>query len=1121
MKDWFENFSRQYFEHDYNYHYNFNHNKKLRPYKDILSVEIKDNMLSGSIRHEKYDFNRIKIKFKAFTDDEKEKLCKIVDDSPVNIHKVINKTLPEELLDSGIKILPESLDELDVECSYDNENDNIIDTLSLLKEFNRRLEKNNFLIFKIRGLDLTRKITYPVKTFPDNLELKFKKTTDEACLIDLYDVNVILLKNVEYPTKSLEFIYSDLFELLKNEINSYPNKFNPHTTYMDYNGDIETSFKSQKAENENFTGKCFFENNIKIRINDEYEFVGFKQVSNEEKLFIFLNELKQADIEDMDEHVLFLKEILDLTYTLVNHNAIMPEIFKTEKSCQIRWIPSFYSGNVINYCEKYYENCPKDLVTFDKKRLSKDNQVIILISLIMKGLIQYTIRKNQVGHFENIGDNIFKLFTGEKLSLKTHSHDSTIQRIQKQISAFCLNELEYSYAMFIDDNLDIEIKIKEDDTLKSISEASTDQLENIRKIYDIFTYFKIENTIYEKIMINNKNFILFSENIIKLLPYVNVELHNPFKIIHGNMDLVLDIDLDKEDFRLDKIIDHYIWKIRLDDVEITLDRFDEITDDMNGLIKIDDVIYIVDGIAFRHLKGYTWLLRHVDKSNEILHYAILEEFHDMKVKLSDNFRKLIKTSGLYEVPQTLKANLRPYQRIGYSWLIQNIKSGFGSILADDMGLGKTVQVLATILYFKEKNPMETTSSLIIVPPTLLSNWQQEIERFTPELSYHIYHGPNRTFPSEKRDIILTSYSIIRQDLEMFLNESWFICVIDEAQNIKNPGSKQTQAIKTLPAFNKIAVTGTPIENRLTDYWSIFDFVNRGYLSTLEDFKTRYVTPIEKIEDEKALNDLKTIAKPFVLRRLKSDNEIRNELPEKFVNDIYCNLTKKQIKLYNNLLNGLFETITNKKGIERKGNILKLITCLKQTCNHPGQYLKSDNVKINESGKMELLTEMLENILDVDEKVLIFTQYVEMGKIIQKLISEKLKTDVLFLHGSQTRKEKNNIINTFQEEEEYKIMVATLKTGGTGLNLTAAQNVIHYDLWWNPAIENQATDRVHRIGQKNDVMVYRFITKGTLEENIDKIIKNKTDLAEKTISTDETFITELSDEELKEILRLRL
>jgi len=363
--------------------------------------------------------------------------------------------------------------------------------------------------------------------------------------------------------------------------------------------------------------------------------------------------------------------------------------------------------------------------------------------------------------------------------------------------------------------------------------------------------------------------------------------------------------------------------------------------------------------------------------------------------------------------------------------------------------------------------------------------------------------------------------MIRQDLEQFLNESWFICVIDEAQNIKNPGSKQTQAIKELQAFNKIAVTGTPIENRLTDYWSIFDFVNKGYLSTLEDFKTRYAKPIEKLEDEKVLNNLKTIAKPFVLRRLKTDEEIRKELPEKFVNNIYCSLTNKQIKLYNNLLDGIFETIEDTKGIERKGHILKLITRLKQACNHPGQYLKSDNVKIKESGKMELLVETLENILDMDEKVLIFTQYVEMGKIIEKLISRKLKTEVLFLHGSQTRRQKARIIDTFQEKNEYKILVATLKTGGTGLNLTAAQNVIHYDLWWNPAIENQATDRVHRIGQKNDVMVYRFITKGTLEENINEILENKKDLAEKTISTDETFITELSNEELKEILKLRI
>ena len=279
--------------------------------------------------------------------------------------------------------------------------------------------------------------------------------------------------------------------------------------------------------------------------------------------------------------------------------------------------------------------------------------------------------------------------------------------------------------------------------------------------------------------------------------------------------------------------------------------------------------------------------------------------------------------------------------------------------------------------------------------------------------------------------------------------------------------------------------------------------------------------IERLEETKTLEKFKTITKPFVLRRLKTDDNIKDELPDKIVNDIYCSLTKKQILLYNAIMEGIFEDLEGKTGIERRGIILNIITGLKQACNHPAQYLRSDNPKISESGKMELLITILENILDMDEKVIIFTQYAQMGEIIQKLVSKKLKTDVLFLHGSLTQQKRAEVIERFQEDSSCKILVATLKTGGVGLNLTAAQNVIHYDLWWNPAIENQATDRVHRIGQKSDVMVYRFITKGTLEEVIDEMSKNKLNLAEKAISSDETFITEMSDEELKEKLSLRL
>ena len=487
----------------------------------------------------------------------------------------------------------------------------------------------------------------------------------------------------------------------------------------------------------------------------------------------------------------------------------------------------------------------------------------------------------------------------------------------------------------------------------------------------------------------------------------------------------------------------------------------------------------------------------------------------------NRFQKLIRETKIYDVPETLTGQLRPYQKIGYSWLIQNIKYKFGSILADDMGLGKTIQVLSAILYFKEKQLLEDRTALIIVPSTLISNWENEINKFTPGLTYYIYHGTNRIFPLDDYDIILTSYGVVRLDIEMFLDKTWFLCVIDEAQNIKNPNTVQTKAIKEVPARVKIALTGTPIENRLLDYWSIFDFVNKGYLSTKENFKTRYVVPIEKLEKEDVLNNLRTIAKPFVMRRLKIDDDIKKELPEKFINDIYATLTKNQIKLYKRVLEDIFFDIENAKGIERKGIILKILTALKQICNHPTQYSGTVKPKISDSGKMELLADILHNILDNNEKVIIFTQYVEMGKLIQKLISKKFKEEVLFLHGSQSLKEKTELINTFQECPDYKIFVATLKTGGTGLNLTAAQNVIHYDLWWNPAVENQATDRVHRIGQHKDVMVYRFITKGTLEETIDQISKHKTDLANKSIINDETFITEMSDEELKKILKLRL
>ena len=345
-------------------------------------------------------------------------------------------------------------------------------------------------------------------------------------------------------------------------------------------------------------------------------------------------------------------------------------------------------------------------------------------------------------------------------------------------------------------------------------------------------------------------------------------------------------------------------------------------------------------------------------------------------------------------------------------------------------------------------------------------------------------------------------------------------MIDEAQNIKNPDTKQSKAVKSIKAKHKIAMSGTPVENRLAEYWSIFDYINKGYLTSLKSFRKNYIVPIEKERNLDVLDNFKQITQPFILRRLKTDKSIIKDLPDKIVNDVYCTLSREQIALYKETLDVSIEDIEANEGIKRKGIVLKLINSLKQICNHPSQFTKSKNYLIDESGKLEVLMDTLSNILDNNEKVLIFTQYVQMGNIIKDLAEKTFKQEVLFLHGSLSRKKRDLMVKKFQNNPQNKIFIVSLKAGGTGLNLTAAQNVIHYDLWWNPAVENQATDRAYRIGQSENVMVYRFICKGTFEEKINEMIHKKEELAQLTVGDGETFITEMGNDELKEMLSLR-
>lgn len=571
---------------------------------------------------------------------------------------------------------------------------------------------------------------------------------------------------------------------------------------------------------------------------------------------------------------------------------------------------------------------------------------------------------------------------------------------------------------------------------------------------------------------------------------------------------------------LDDILD-FSYEIALGNEKISLEEFNELVKNNSGLIKYKNKYVLIDKdeskkifeqIAKSNLKSMSRMeLIHASMSGQLQQYDF--DYDEAFAKVIQEFNKPVDVT----VPQTLKGELRPYQITGLKWLWTNISKGFGACMADDMGLGKTIQVISLILKMKEENKLDKPV-LVICPTTLMGNWMKELQIFAPSLDTVIYHGTERKLDL-KHDVILTTYAIMRIDIEELKKNTWGMIIVDEAQNIKNPDTAQTLAIKMLKSDVKIAMTGTPVENRLTELWSIFDFINRGYLGTMREFQKSYAIPIERFKENSRAGKLKMSISPFVLRRLKTDKNVISDLPEKMVLNDYCYLSKPQAVLYEKTLNEMMEKISGFTGVNRRGNIFKLITALKQICNHPYQFLKSGEMSRELSGKMDKCISTVQSILDNGEKTLIFTQYKEMGDILCKVLSQECNTEPLFFHGSLSVSQREDLINRFQTEEDSKVMILSLKAGGTGLNLTSATNVIHYDLWWNPAVEDQATDRTYRIGQDKNVMVHRMITLGTFEEKIDEMLKAKKELADMAVYEGEKIITELTDEEIYEIFTL--
>ncbi|MEG1641562.1 MAG: DEAD/DEAH box helicase [Synergistaceae bacterium] len=476
-----------------------------------------------------------------------------------------------------------------------------------------------------------------------------------------------------------------------------------------------------------------------------------------------------------------------------------------------------------------------------------------------------------------------------------------------------------------------------------------------------------------------------------------------------------------------------------------------------------------------------------------------------------------------EQPEGLNAILRPYQLKGFSWLSWLTKLGLGGCLADDMGLGKTIQTLALIQ--KARSDGENRPSLLICPTSVIENWKREAERFLPNLPIFIHHGVRRSkgdkfkkYASQSA-LVITSYSLLHRDNELLKNTEWCGVVLDEAQNIKNPDARQSRSAREIPADWHIALTGTPVENHVGDMWSIMEFLMPGLLPNKTRFKRDFLRPMQSGEMHVAEKIRKMIA-PFVLRRLKSDKTIISDLPDKIETKVFCNLSKEQATLYNSVLENLKKNLSNSQGIKRKGIILSTITALKQVCNHPALYMKDSSDLSGRSGKISRLTEIAEELITTQDRVLIFTQYAEMGKLIKAYLQETFGKEVLFLHGGVPKEKRDEMVARFQEDADAPLFfVLSLKAGGSGINLTRANHVIMFDRWWNPAVEQQAVDRAYRIGQQDNVQVHYFCCKGTLEERIEELILAKKSMADAIIKSEESIFTELTDSEISKLFAL--
>ena len=1144
----------------------------------VKDIKVDRNIISAKVQGRLIRPYRVVVEIQKFTKNEINQLVDELLKHPTVMSMLLNRELSPTVMSIaqkiGLNIFPRKWRDLGMHCSCPDWAVPCKHLASVIYMVSHEIDNNPFMVFEMHGVDLLTELS------KRGITIEQKQMMDVPDCFKLVEINKEketntkskkenkITKNQAPANRIVDFSHlTDIGTSLVRLLSPEP----PFYQHGDFRAIYEKAIRHTgktcrnvlKGKNKEMIIhasdiKIGHYTDIKIMIDKNLmPAIVISDINNKQKttnlfkismLFEPLDVIKMDFIDDYQPCIAPLKQAMMCAIHLLANGATIPLLYKGNKDhYNIVWAPALLDAKVRKVISSLEEIMPHNLLTaqFSKSCSIIKDPAKWLVTIMMTEMVQEANRKDL------LHEEVFQLFFDHILpAFNKVGQNETTGAIKSWLDRFLISADELVPTFVVDEvNNGFEMRVK-----ISSNEDNVTQLVDLETINTIPALAKKQYHIFQKLAalvnlipelekyidnlgripmhfgLNNFTTILIDAiptlqmlGMRVVLPKALMELARPMPSIKLSTKTT---DRGNSFLRLDKLL-NFSWQVAIGDNMVSPEEFFYMMKNARGLIKFKGKYIYVSQEDIERLRKSFEAKRQLTPA-QMLQASLSGTLNSVPITITDEVRQLINqltNMPAIALPTDLHATLRPYQERGFSWMYHNMALGFGSIIADDMGLGKTLQVITLILKLKNEGELEKERVLIVVPTGLLSNWMAEFEKFAPSLSAHVYHGATRDLAHFDHDVLLTSYGVMRSDVDDIKKHKWAMMVIDEAQNIKNSSTHQSKAVKAVKAGVHIAMSGTPVENRLNEFWSIMDFVNKGYLGNEKCFAEQFANPIQKNGDLSVAELFRKVTAPFTLRRLKTDKSIINDLPDKIEQNDLVQLTPQQATLYEETLRNAMDAITqiddtdNTQIFKRQGLVLQMILALKQICNHPTQFVKDGNFDPNISGKTIMLLDLVKSIVDSGEKVLIFTQFKEMGQLLKQFIEEQLDTNPLFYHGGCSIKQRNEIVDRFQNNRADRVLILSLKAAGTGLNLTAATHVIHYDLWWNPAVEAQATDRAYRIGQHSNVIVHRFITKGTFEERIDEMIQNKKELANMTVSTGENWIGKLSNKELNEIFTL--